>query len=168
MLCRKTARTVRPAPKTLPIFFCVSIPTSTLQGLSLCLCQEGPLMFTDHISMPLRRAFSTKCLNCGYCFQLCCMREHEGWALLWALCCSWAEIVLSCEAADIKGHRCTVNPKPCVFDWVSKHFENRKGFLCVHLRTHTLVVCLYLGTFGMWMCSGRGRPRSWMNDFRQT
>lgn len=79
MLCMQA---VKSTLKKLADFLCVSITTSRQKGLSLCLCQGVPLMFTDHISMPLRSAFSTKCLNCGYCFQLCCMREHEGWALL--------------------------------------------------------------------------------------
>lgn len=59
-------------------FFCLHHDSSFL---SFFLCQEGPLMFTDHISMPLRSAFSSECLNCGYCLQLWCMQEHEDWAL---------------------------------------------------------------------------------------
>lgn len=72
------------------------------QSVSLFLCEGGPVMFTDHISMSLRSAFSTKCLNCGYCLELCCMWEHDGWALLWTLSCS--------RPQTLKGT--DVNPEP--------------------------------------------------------
>lgn len=126
--------------------FCVSISTSWNQGLCLFLCQDGPLMFTDDILVPLRRALSTERLNCGYCFQLCSMRDYECWAL-WALCCSWVETVLSCEARDIKGHRCK-SWTLCLWLSFQTLWKQEGVSVCVFISLGTFGVCMSLGEMG--------------------
>lgn len=85
-------------------FFFASISTSRHQGWSVACHQSRPL-FTLAVSVPLRSAFSANYVNCRYCFVLCGMPECDGWAL-WVPGCSWPGMVLSCEAANIKGRRC--------------------------------------------------------------
>lgn len=104
-------------------------------GLSLFLCPVGPLMLTDHILMPLRIASNTKWLNCRYCFQSYCMQEQEGWAWLGTLFCSWAKMVLSCWATDIKGHRCKSYPL-CLWLSFQTLWKQEGVSVYVSLRVH--------------------------------